>query len=60
VRQKEIPGFPELFMELGVPLSSKAKAKVDDKDLQWTITEADGQANAGLSISYGPFANPIV
>jgi manganese oxidase len=40
-------GFPELFLQFGVPLSPKAVVK-KIKDDWWTITEAPGEKNAGL------------
>jgi Sulfatase-modifying factor enzyme 1 len=43
----KVSGFPDLFVQFGAPLSSKAKVKVDEKDVQWTITEVEGQRNAG-------------
>jgi hypothetical protein len=46
--QQVIPGFPTLFLDFGVPLSAKAKVTVVKKDQEWTITEANGEKNAGV------------
>ena len=45
---QEIPGFTDLFLDFGVPLSANAKVSVDQKDVQWTITEAAGATNGGV------------
>jgi hypothetical protein len=44
-----VPGFPDLFVEFGIPLSDKATVVVNTKDVDWTITEAPNQVNAGTS-----------
>jgi hypothetical protein len=44
----EVAGFTDLFLDFGVPLSPKAGVAVDEKDVQWTITEAPGQVNGGV------------
>ncbi len=43
------PGFPELFLEFGVPLSAKATVKVLEPDNRWLITEANGEKNSGTN-----------
>src|SRR5271165_786156 len=44
---QEVAGFTDLFLEFGVPLSPQAKVEVNEKNVQWTITEAAGQVNGG-------------
>jgi hypothetical protein len=44
----EVRGFTDLFLEFGVPLSPKATVRVDQKGVQWTITEAPGAINGGV------------
>ncbi len=41
-------GFPELFLEFGVPLSPNAIVKKVKDNVWWTITEAHGEKNAGV------------
>ena len=41
-------GFPELFLEFGVPLSPNAVVKKVKENVWWTITEAQGEKNAGV------------
>jgi hypothetical protein len=41
-------GFPELFLEFGVPLSQNAIVKKVKENDWWTITEAQGEKNAGV------------
>lgn len=41
------PGFPDLFLSFGVPLSDKATVKVTQPQKEWVITEAAGVPNAG-------------
>jgi hypothetical protein len=43
-----VPGFTDLFLDFGVPLSPVAKVGIDQKDVQWTITEAPGKTNGGV------------
>jgi hypothetical protein len=45
---QEVAGLTDLFLEFGVPLSSKAKVDVAVKDEQWAITEATGEKNGGV------------
>ena len=45
---QEVAGFTDLFLEFGVPLSPQAKVQVNEKNVQWTITEAAGQVNGGV------------
>src|SRR5271165_5059184 len=44
---QEVAGFTDLFLGFGVPLSPQAKVEVNEKNVQWTITEAAGQVNGG-------------
>src|SRR5580704_2983632 len=53
-------GFPELFLQFGVPLSPKAKVKKIKENAWWTITEADGQINAGVTYIVRAFTDTIV
>jgi hypothetical protein len=46
--QQVVPGFPNIFLQFGVPLSAYAKVAIVEKDQEWTITEASGQKNAGV------------
>jgi len=45
---QEVAGFTDLFLGFGIPLSPKAKVEVIEKDLEWSITEAQGQTNGGV------------
>jgi hypothetical protein len=45
---EQFPGFTDLFLDFGVPLSLKAKVQVDQKNDQWTIIEAPGETNGGV------------
>jgi hypothetical protein len=42
-----VSGFTDLFLNFGIPLSPKAKVEVNQKNDQWTITEAPGATNGG-------------
>ena len=57
--QQLVPGFPTLFLEFGVPLSSKAKVTVVKKDEEWTITEAIGEKNAGAQYVVRAFTQQV-
>jgi hypothetical protein len=57
----EIPGFTDLFLEFGVPLSAKATVRIDQKDVQWIITEAPGATNGGLQyIVHAVYQNQVI
>jgi hypothetical protein len=53
-------GFPELFLQFGVPLSPKAKVKKIKENAWWTIKEAEGQINAGVTYIVRAFTDTVI
>ena len=53
-------GFPEVFLEFGVPLSPNAVVKKVKENVWWTITEAQGEKNAGVKYVVRAIRGPQV